>query len=195
MITVSTRDINQVLRLNTGEIELRCALYILNISSKSKSVCLNINKELGEFSGAQVHYVMRVLILLGLITYKKEKHKIRINCINLKNVKSILQNKETLSDKCEVKSLHKLITISQCEAIEVLQDYVDVESRMVNIRKICRENYFAVRIVRVLLKYLKIANVIECESYGNYGSKIRVINQQAFNYIVKKGVQRLGGVE
>ncbi len=195
MITVSTRDINQVLRLNTSEIELRCALYILNISSKSKSVCLNINKELGEFSGAQVHYVMRVLILLGLITYKKEKHKIRINCTTLKNVKSILQNKETLSDKCEVKSLHKLITISQCEAIEVLRDYVDVESRMVNIRKICRENYFAVRIVRVLLKYLKIANVIECESYGNYGSKIRVINQKAFNYIVKKGVQRLGGVE
>ncbi len=195
MITVATRDINQVLRKNTSSIELECAFKILELSIDKKAVIFNINKELKAFTNSQVHYAIQALILLGLVTYKRVGRKLSIHCINSKSAKTIIENKETLSFKSEIKTLHELMSITQCEALEVLNivldDILEDGIAVVNVRELCRENSFEVVTVRMLLKYLKIAGVIESSKQSNDGTTIKITNEKGFKYIVNKAKERL----
>ena len=185
------RDINRDLRENVSEIELKCALTMLRLAVDKGEVPLVIKEHFKEFTGTQVHYITRILVIYGLIVSKKSGREIYIECVDNVNAKNILEDKPAPSSSCVVGDFHNLITVTQCEALEVLESTLKNKATIINIRELSRDNYFEASTVRRLLKYLKVSGIIEIKKYKDIGSKITVIDGVMFKIIVKRATKRI----
>lgn len=87
--------------------------------------------------------------------------------------------------------LNNLISITQCEALEVLASALTEKTPMMNICKLSRDNYFKPVVISTLLKYLSISGVLEVERYQRIGTKITILDDVAFKFIVKKASMRI----
>ncbi len=185
------RDLNNVLREKISKVELKCILTILELTVDKGEVALAVKENFKEFTGHHVCDMTRLLVMCGLIVSRKVGLGTYLTCVDNENARNILENKPALTAVCVLDDFHNLISITQCEALEVLASALTEKTPMMNICELSRDNHFKPVVMSTLLKYLSVSGIIDVERYKRIGTKITILDDVMFKYIVKKVTMRI----